>query len=516
VPNLAVVISRGTMDCSALAKAACLSAYNATITNTTHYAIGELDVVGTQNQVPLCEVHASVRYGTNSTLNFALWLPDATEYSSRFMAVGNGGFAGLIPYSDMMIELNSGLGFAVAGGDAGHLDSENDAGAGPGSGAPGVYQPFLHDEDQLKAWLQDAIGLLTPASKALIGTFYGSEADFSYFRGCSAGGGQGLSLAEFYPDLFDGVIAGCSANWFTHLMLSFLWNANHTDTDSTRLSDSTLDFIQASVIDKCDKNDGVEDRLIENPLDCEFDVSSLACKSGSPSNTTCLTPDQLSAAKALYQGPVRSDDPNVSLYPGLSLGSEAGWGLPQVQAVLSNAFSVPILQNTVYNNLSYDVDTFNWASDVEFLDEKAGPLINSIKTDLSPFRKEGGKMIVWTGWADPNIAPLNSLRHVEAITRDTLGEGTSVAENDFVKLVMVPGGGHCGANVAKYPYVPATYDFSTAMVDWVENGKAPVEGIKSWGPTNGDDRTRKLCTWPQVAKLNEGGDVDDWESYTCG
>ena len=125
-------------------------------------------------------------------------------------------------------------------------------------------------------------------------------------------------------------------------------------------------------------------------------------------------------------------------------------------------------------------------------------------------------MIVYAGWADPNIAPEWSVQHVEAITKNTIGHETTIAENDFVKLVMVPGGGHCGANVAKYPYVPAQYGVSSALVEWVENGQEPVEGIKSWGPTNGENRTRRLCTWPQVAKLKAGGDVDDWESYTCG
>ncbi|PVH90532.1 hypothetical protein DM02DRAFT_435816 [Periconia macrospinosa] len=124
-------------------------------------------------------------------------------------------------------------------------------------------------------------------------------------------------------------------------------------------------------------------------------------------------------------------------------------------------------------------------------------------------------MIVYAGWADPNIAPMWSLQHVEAITRDTIGAETTIAENDFVKLVMIPGGGHCGANIAKYPYVPAQYGVSAAMVEWVENEKEPNRGIKSWGPTNGENRTRRLCTWPGVAKLKEGEDVDDWNSYVC-
>lgn len=67
-----------------------------------------------------------------------------------------------------------------------------------------------------------------------------------------------------------------------------------------------------------------------------------------------------------------------------------------------------------------------------------------------------------------------------------------IVENDFVKLVMISGGGHCGASIDKYLYVPVKYDFSTAIVKWVEDGLAPLEGIRSWGPINGDERSRRL------------------------
>jgi feruloyl esterase len=292
---------------------------------------------------------------------------------------------------------------------------------------------------------------------------------------------------------------------------------NTTQTNATFLPDAVLDSIQAKVIEQCDTIDGIEDNLIENPLACPFNISTLACTTNARTEkTTCLTPSQLSAVKALYQGPIRSDFPSTSIFPGLSFGSEAGWMLPQVQAALSNGFSVPILQNLVYQNLSYDPATFNWGSDVDFLDAHAGPFINAANTNLSLFRKSGKKMIVYAGWADPNIAPLWSIKHFEAVTQNTIGNETLIVDNDFLRLVMVPGGGHCGSNIAKYPYVPAQYGVSTALVEWIEQGREPDEGIKSWGPTNGENRTRRLCTWPKIARLKETGEVDNWESYTCG
>lgn len=226
--TIATAATYRTFKCSSLVHSTNLSAYNTTLLNTTHYPIGAYNLSGTLNEVAFCGVQASVSYGVNDTLAFELWLPD-TKYSSRLMAVGNGGDAGVILYQDMLTDLNSGLGFAVAGGNAGHLASENDASPGSGGGAPGVYQPFLNDKDQVKAWLHDAIALFTPAAKALLKKYYGKAPKHSYFRGCSAGGAQGFSLVEFYPNMFDGVIAGCPFNWATHNMLGFLWNAQHTN-----------------------------------------------------------------------------------------------------------------------------------------------------------------------------------------------------------------------------------------------------------------------------------------------
>jgi feruloyl esterase len=209
--------------CSSFSEFSSLKTNVTSIISTEHYDVGQKNISGATNQVTFCEVSARVKYSRHSSLTFAVWLPD-TEYSSRFMAIGNGGQAGEINFADMMAELNSGLGFAVAGGDAGHLFADNDVGMGGTLGKPGAYQPYLHNEDEIKAWLHNAINLFTSAARALIEEFYGQEAQYSYFRGCSAGGAQGFSLAEFYPDQFDGIIAGCPANWFTRLMLSFLWN----------------------------------------------------------------------------------------------------------------------------------------------------------------------------------------------------------------------------------------------------------------------------------------------------
>lgn len=130
--------------------------------------------------------------------------------------------AGVIAESDMIGNLNEG--YAVAGGNSGHLASENNG----GNGAPGVYLPYLHDKGQVRAWIHNSIAQFTPAARTITTAFYRKAPKYSYYEGCSTGGAQGFALAQFHPDLFDGIVAGCPGNWYSHLALSFLWNAQAT------------------------------------------------------------------------------------------------------------------------------------------------------------------------------------------------------------------------------------------------------------------------------------------------
>lgn len=236
--SAALALPSGTPDCETFAKSLDLNQYNASFLNATYHPVNSFNVSNTFNTVSFCEVYTSISYGGsgNNTLISATWLPDRQRYNDRFIAVGNGGMAGTIDHPNMMTQLNSGLGFAISGGDSGHRAAENNN----GNGEPGVYIPYLHDKEQVTAWIHDAISLFTPASKALTAAYYGEHASYSFYDGCSTGGAQGMALAQYHPDLFDGINAGCPGNWYSHLALSFLWNAQHTKVSSLRAVSNIL------------------------------------------------------------------------------------------------------------------------------------------------------------------------------------------------------------------------------------------------------------------------------------
>ena len=140
---------------------------------------------------------------------------------------GNQGFAGNIIYASMVEDISKG--FAVAGGDGGHLAALNYGGPGDA----GIYLPFLHSHDQVVTWLHNSMALLTTPAKELTTRYYDERPKRSYHWGCSSGGAQGFALAQYHPELFDGVFAGSPGNYWSHLALSFLWAYQVTNYGKT-------------------------------------------------------------------------------------------------------------------------------------------------------------------------------------------------------------------------------------------------------------------------------------------
>ena len=55
----------------------------------------------------------------------------------------------------------------------------------------------------------------------------------------------------------------------------------------------------------------------------------------------------------------------------------------------------------------------------------------------------------------------------------------------------------------------------TAMIDWVEKGKAPDSMIASRMVNNQVVRTRPLCPYPRVARYSGQGSIDDAANFRC-
>jgi len=162
---------------------------------------------GTYDKLPaFCRVAGVLKPSADSIIRFEVWMP-AENWNHKFQGVGNGGFAGYLPYADMTQPLS--LNYAVAGTDTGHIGAD-------ASWAPG------HPEEVIDFGYR-GIHETAVAAKAMIKAFYGEGPAHSYFDGCSNGGRQALMEAQRYPEDYDGIIAGAPANFWTHQFASFLW-----------------------------------------------------------------------------------------------------------------------------------------------------------------------------------------------------------------------------------------------------------------------------------------------------
>ena len=254
-----------------------------------------------------------------------------------------------------------------------------------------------------------------------------------------------------------------------------------------------LTALREAAIQACDGLDGLEDGLIEDPRMCTFDPRSMVCPAGMDS-ASCLTPDQAESIARIYEG-LRDPATGEQIWPGYEPGSEDGWGGHIGEPFFISRF---YFQTVVFQDPEWDWREFiNNDAFVEVIregQEKFSPMIAVIDPDLSAFKARGGKMVLWHGWDDPNIAPRNSINYYEDVLA-TMG-GTDETD-DFLRLFMVPGMKHCNNGAGFHDF-----DAFGALQAWVEEGEAP-EAIEAYSPDQ--QMARPLCAYPEVPRLREPG-----------
>ena len=453
--------------------------------------------------LPICRVVGV----TDPAVQFEVWLP-STGWNGKFQLVGNGGTAGVISYSAMRPALARG--YAVASTDTGHVSS------GSFDSTWALNRPDLVADFGHRGTHVTAVN-----GKAITRAFYGAKPNYSYYVGCSKGGQQGLMEAQRYPEDFDGLIAGDPANnWTRFYAGSHLWYSMATlkDPESYIPASKTALLGNASRA-ACDAIDGIVDGVIDDPRKCKFDPAVLTCTAGQDP-ATCLTPKQVTAAKAIYSG-VRTPWGEL-VHPPLVPGAEDGPGGWAAWTTGSAPFTGlhwlaadGFFRYMVFNNPAYDPMTFNFGSDLLFALHQVGHSVDAVDPDLRKLQKRGSKLIVYHGFSDPDISPLNSINYFESVVDFNAKRHDDRADSlertqDFFRLFMVPGMQHCSGGPG-----PNTFDMLTALENWVEKGQAPERVVASHLTAGVVDRTRPLCVYPKVAVYDGSGSTDDEANFKC-
>ena len=503
--GLIVVLAIGMAGC-ARAKDACesltdLKLPHATITEARMVVKPAFRPVGAAAIPTYCKVLGTAKPTTDSDIRFEVAIPEGEAWNGRYLQVGNGGFAGVIPEHGILQGLT--LGYATAGTDDGH-QSTIGADASWALGHPEKVVDFGYR----------ALKETTDAAKAIIAAHADRSPKFSYFLGCSDGGREALMEAQRYPDDFDGIVAGDPANHWTHLLAGAAWNAQALNAaPASAIPAIKLKAIEAAALKAC----GDEDGIIENPLTCHFNPAVIRCKSGDAND--CLTDAQVLAAQKIYAG-ARNPRTGSRILAGYGAGGEGepgGWeqwitgpGIGVTNMAAQSAFSHNFFAYVLFGDPAFDIRNLNLDADVTAADAKYGPIFNAYDPDLSAFRRHGGKLVQYHGWADPAIPAGDSIDYFDAVQArmgDTAG---------FYRLFLAPGMLHCrGGRGPNDVTVPALM----ALTAWVEKNEAParlmIRQTVDNDPAKPLLRTRPLCAYPKVAAWDGKGDRNAAEHWLC-
>jgi feruloyl esterase len=441
------------------------------------------DGTALQSLPKFCRVVVRMKPTADSDIGAEIWLP--AKWNTRLLVVGNGGWGGPEDFVAMATALRRG--YAVGATDDGHTER-------------GGARFALGHSEKLIDFAYRAEHESTLEAKALVKVFYGRASSHSYWQGCSGGGREGLIQAYRYPDEFDGIIAGDPANIRRNAWA--LWLAVRTLSDpAAYIPPSKYPMIHQAVLAACDANDGVKDGLIEDPETCHIDFAALQCKT--EDGPECLTPPQVKSAQTMIS-PATTPS-GVVLFPRLEPGTELRWGRLAGGPAPVDLF-LDEYRYVVYQDPNWDWHSFDLERDAEqaaLVDRN----LDEMDPHLAAFANHGGKLLLYHGWADQQVAPGSTIEFYRQVR--SLSPDPQHAES-WVRLFMAPGMAHCAGGEG-----PDSFDSLTALEHWVQQGKAPQRMVASHRTAGRVDRTRPLCPYPQVARYQGTGSIDAAASFTC-
>lgn len=458
-----------------------------------------LEATNTTN-LNYCSVNVTYTHpGYKDSVLVEVWLP-LTGWNSRFLGVGGGGYAA--GYDTQMGPFVQ-QGYVAAVTNAGLIHNDSS----PATWA--LNSPGNVNYDLLVNFASKSLGDLPIIGKAIAKDFFGTLPKHSYWSGCSNGGRQGLVSAQRYPNNYDGILAAAPAAYWTRLLPSLLWAqvVMHEVGHYPPLCE--FEAFTAAAIQACDGLDGVVDGVISAPQLCTFNPHSVVGTKFNCSGTQeTLSAQAATIVQKIWQGPRTTNgsfiwygydkDASLSIVANTTHFSN-GTGTSNPWIVGSSWYTYFLAKdpNFDFTAITYnDYDRLTHQSIQEY-----DSVIGDADPDLSAFKAAGGKMITWHGVADEIIPTNNSIRYHEDV------KALDPNVDDFYRLFLAPGIGHCGGGPGYYPA-----DALDALVSWVEKDVAPT---KLSGVSLVTGGSQPLCEYPQVARWDGSNNSSLASAYTC-
>ena len=456
-------------------------------------------------------------------IHFQVNLP--AEWNGRSVQFGGGGFNGVLitglglPPAARFDEPGPlARGYVTYGTDSGHQN------------APGVaVQAFAENDEALVNFAHASYKKVRDVAVELMKRRYGRAPDKLYFMGSSEGGREGLTMAQRYPNDFDGIFARVPVIHWVGLQHAYLPPGLTMLGGEAWLNPAQVKLLGDAVLRQCDGDDGLADGIVSNSEACraKFNVNELRCAPGQPASD-CLSHAQVRAVQAhhaeyLFDFSLAN---GVRSYPGRPLGGEAtpgsgpvgGWvswltgqEAPTLPATPRNSigwiYGSGAIAHFIARDANFDIRQYEPGRYLQRVRDISA-LMDATDPDLSAFQARGGKLIVLEHMADYAQSPYAGIEYTKSVS---LRLGQAAVER-FMRLYTAPGVDHVGTGA------PANVDMLGALADWVERGQAPdvLEVVaQANAPPFAAMASRPLCRWPAWPRYRGSGAANAAASFEC-
>jgi feruloyl esterase len=509
-------------------------------------------VAASKNLPAHCQVTGSfvTNPATGKTANFLATFP--ANWNGKYMQYGCFGHCGGLILNDaanpLVTIISQGYpgdalrkGYASFGTDEGH--------SGQAWGAWAVKGPGQVDADAITDFLYRANKVLAHTGKTFTTAFYGQalgapqKISYAYFNGCSGGGRDALVAASFFPEEFDGIIAGSPySNMAVGLHASGVALAS-SRSPGAYLPPALVARIDPIVKAQCDELDGVKDGLIQNPAACNFRPErDLPRCDGQTATDQCFTKEQIETVSAALTA--LTDEHGKVVVPGQSVSDlQMAYQAPPEMRWEDNGNAGPggmamsglsTLKVLVHKNdpafdprsalslksggpgVVTDFRVVASRAEVDRMNEALRLGVGGDPAKYDTLIKQNRKLLIWHNLSDQLLSPYMSTNLYKQLAAR---HGGYAKLQDDVRLFGLPGTVHCNAGGVG----PGSFDALSAMEAWVEKGKAPNALIAQAYPSKlytvdfskPSTRSMPLCKFPEMARYRGHGDVNDAANWTC-
>jgi hypothetical protein len=386
------------------------------------------------------------------------------------------------------------------------------------------------------------------AAMVIMERVYGEKPRFNYYIGSSQGGREALTVAQRYPNDYDGIIADVPIVGLSSLMLAPELIRIQEKPQDNWVQPTKTAAIRAEFIRQADKLDGLEDGVINNYMAARalFDMSqgdpkrnpwaALRGPGGrdpdpnDSSENAKLSDGQIETLKFIYTkyrfaSPLANGKRTFGMWAPTTDPSGSGLLVnarfrgqegAAADAAMHSHLGVVGVTGFLMQDLNANPLDYEEGGKYEARRKVLSEWLDSTNPDLSAFYKRGGKMIVTIGTNDSLASTGEQLDYYQSVL-DRMGRRTLDA---FARLFVLPQTGHglsgnshttngAGQPIERFQ-IPNRFDKRAALVAWVERNEAPGKSIT----VTAGERSLPMCSYPEYPQY-VSGPQETASSYRC-